>query len=49
MDKENDNNKEMDTKKMDEKKPNDIGTIVVDAFVKIYDPNTKEVFVERRA
>jgi hypothetical protein len=31
------------------KKPNDTGSIRVEGFVKIYDPNTKEIFVEKRA
>jgi hypothetical protein len=31
------------------KKPNDTGAISVEGFVKIFDPNTKEKFVEQRA
>ena len=31
------------------KRPNETGTLQVDGFVKIFDPNTKEVFVEKRA
>ncbi len=31
------------------KRPNDVGTLQVDAFVKVFDPNNKEVFVEKRA
>jgi hypothetical protein len=31
------------------KKPNDIGSISVEGFVRIFDPETKEVFVEKRA
>ena len=31
------------------KKPNDTGSISVEGFVKIFDPNTKEKFVEKRA
>ena len=31
------------------KKPNETGSIRVEGFVKIYDPNTKETFVEKRA
>jgi hypothetical protein len=31
------------------KKPNEAGSIRVDAHVKIFDPVTKEVFVEKRA
>jgi hypothetical protein len=31
------------------KRPNDTGSISVEGFVKIYDPKSKEVFVEKRA
>ena len=31
------------------KPANDTGTISVEGFVKIFDPNTKEKFVEKRA
>jgi len=31
------------------RKPNDTGSISVEGFVKIFDPNTKEVIVEKRA
>jgi len=31
------------------KKPNETGSISVEGFVKIYDPKSKEVFVEKRA
>jgi hypothetical protein len=31
------------------KKPNEMGSISVEAFVKISDPITKQVFVEKRA
>lgn len=31
------------------KLPNESGTLQIDAFVKIFDPKTKEVFVEKRA
>jgi hypothetical protein len=31
------------------KKPNDTGSISVEGFVRIFDPATKEVFVEKRA
>ena len=30
-------------------KPNDTGSISVEGFVRIFDPATKEVFVEKRA
>lgn len=32
-----------------QKRPNETGTLQVDGFVKIFDPNNKEVFVEKRA
>lgn len=32
-----------------QKRPNDTGSISVEGFVKIFDPNTKEKFVEKRA
>ena len=31
------------------KRPNDTGTVSVQGFVKIFDPVTKQVFVENRA
>jgi len=31
------------------KKPNETGSISVEGFVKIHDPKSKEVFVEKRA
>jgi hypothetical protein len=31
------------------KKPNETGSISVQGFIKISDPNTKQVFVEKRA
>ncbi len=31
------------------KRPNETGTIHVEGFIKIFDPNTKEKFVEKRA
>jgi hypothetical protein len=31
------------------KRPNETGTINVEGFVKIFDPKTKEIFVEKRA
>ena len=32
-----------------EKKPNDTGSISVEGHVRIFDPKTKETFVEKRA
>lgn len=31
------------------KRPNETGSINVEGFVRIFDPNTKEKFVEKRA
>lgn len=31
------------------KRPNETGSVSVEGFVKIFDPNTKKVFVEKRA
>jgi hypothetical protein len=31
------------------KRPNETGTISVEGFVRIFDPKTKEIFVEKRA
>ena len=30
-------------------KPNETGSVYIEAYVKIFDPNTKEVMVEKRA
>lgn len=35
--------------KQPEKRPNDTGSISVEGHVRIFDPATKEVFVEKRA
>jgi hypothetical protein len=32
-----------------EKRPNDTGSVSVDAFIKIFDPKTRKVFVEQKA
>ena len=32
-----------------EKHPNDTGSVSVDAFVKIFDPKTRKVFVEQKS
>lgn len=32
-----------------EKKPNDVGSVTVEGHVRIFDPKTKETFVEKRA
>ena len=31
------------------KRPNETGSLQIDSFVKIFDPNNKEVYVEKRA
>jgi hypothetical protein len=31
------------------KRPNEVGSFSVEGFVKIFDPETKQVFVEKRA
>ena len=31
------------------KRPNETGSLQIDGFVKIFDPNSKEVYVEKRA
>ena len=31
------------------KRPNEIGSVSVQGFIKIFDPATKKVFVEKRA
>ena len=35
--------------KTPQKRPDETGTIVVQGFIKIFDPNTQEKFVEKRA
>lgn len=37
------------TEKPTSKKPNETGSISVEGFVKIFDPNTRETYVEKRA
>jgi len=37
------------TKPKRPKRPNETGAVSVEGFVKIFDPNTKEKFVEKRA
>ena len=32
-----------------EKRPNDTGSVSVEAFVKIFDPKTRKVFVEQKS
>jgi hypothetical protein len=39
----------VETPKSPAKRPNETGSISVEGFVRIHDPKTKEVFVEKRA
>jgi hypothetical protein len=32
-----------------ENRPNDTGSVAVDGFIKIYDPQSRKVFVEQKA
>jgi len=44
------NNKPTDhTTKSSNKRPNETGTVRVEGFVRIFDPKTQQVFVEKRA
>jgi hypothetical protein len=45
------NNKDINqtNQKSTQKRPNETGSISVEGFVKIFDPTTKETFVEKRA
>ena len=42
-------NHQQPEQKQPEKRPNDAGAFHVEGFVKIFDPNSKETFVEQRA
>ncbi len=45
-----DNSKQtVEQKTQSPKKPNEVGSISVEGFVKIFDPKTKETYVEKRA
>ena len=46
---ENTTSKQPEQSQQAQKRPNDTGSIRVEGFVKIFDPNTKEKFVEQRA
>lgn len=46
---EKDQNKQPQPNLATDKKPNDTGSISVEGHVKIFDPKTQEVFVEKRA
>lgn len=41
--------KREENKSTEPKKPNEFGGVYFSSHVKIYDPNTKEVFVQKRA
>jgi hypothetical protein len=43
------NNAQQPAQQQPQKKPNETGSISVEGFVRIFDPNTKEKFVEKRA
>jgi hypothetical protein len=49
MNKSTSNQTVPEVKKPVEKRPNETGSISVQGFVRIFDPNTKEKFVEQRA
>lgn len=44
-----DSKKTLEQKSTTPKRPNDVGSISVEGFVKIFDPKTKETYVEKRA
>lgn len=46
---ENTNSTEQQQPKQPEKRPNDTGSVAVDGFVKIFDPNSRKVYVEQQA
>lgn len=48
---QNNQNKQAETKPLTQpvRKPNETGSISVEGFVRIFDPKTKEVYVEKRA
>ena len=49
MNNNNGNNQSVQQPKTPGARPNETGSISVEGFVKIYDPKSKEVFVEKRA
>lgn len=46
---ENNKNQPVQSQPSTAKKPNETGSISVEGFVRIFDPATKEVYVEKRA
>ena len=49
MNQNNEQNKPVAEQQPKPKRPNETGSISVEGFVRIFDPNTKEKFVEKRA
>ena len=43
------NNTNKTTNQQPQKRPNETGSISVEGFVRIFDPKTKETYVEKRA
>lgn len=43
------NNKTQTETRVENRKPDEAGSIAIAAHVRIFDPNTKEIFVEKRA
>jgi hypothetical protein len=43
------NDQPQSTPNSEPKRPNEKGSIIVQGFIKIFDPKTKETFVEKRA
>jgi hypothetical protein len=41
--------KEIKNKKKETKKPNEAGAVSVEGHIKIFDPNTEEVFINKRS
>ena len=46
---QNNNTQQQAVQPQPAKKPNETGSISVEGFVRIFDPTTKEVYVEKRA
>ena len=46
---ENKQENQLDTTKTAEKRPDDCGAVNVEGLVKIFDPNSRKVFVEQQA
>ena len=48
MDLKNQTNEKKSENKMTNTKPNDVGSVAISGHIKIFDPNNKEVFVDKR-